>query len=226
MEIIATVKPSHTHRFEIKNGGVGTCACGEMRKYVGDGKDSVMQIIKAGDPNYRDSKPVAADPPAAPVVKDAKLAAAKPIDKTARHEFYQKHKMEILGDIANLGRPATERKWKIPSGSMTGLKKAWASDWPWPEFNPVKKPSDKVSQGECPEKDAYETADLSKDQIDNISRRLKKPVVPAGKDEERPVSPANKNIVEYWRRRAELRNTGAAERVIMTLTADMLEAKR
>lgn len=40
-------------------------------------------------------------------------------------EFYDSHKKEILSDIADTGRPKTQKKWQLPSPTLTGLLKRW-----------------------------------------------------------------------------------------------------
>jgi len=41
------------------------------------------------------------------------------------HRFYEEHKVEILQDIAELGRPAATKKWMIPASTLSLLLKCW-----------------------------------------------------------------------------------------------------
>jgi len=42
-----------------------------------------------------------------------------------RHKFYEENKENILNDVSNLGLKATRKKWRIPYGTWTGLKRRW-----------------------------------------------------------------------------------------------------
>ncbi|HUV52789.1 MAG TPA: hypothetical protein VMW64_06920 [Dehalococcoidia bacterium] len=42
-----------------------------------------------------------------------------------KHRHYEKHKEEILADLRSTGRPATRKKWNIPSGTMGQLEERW-----------------------------------------------------------------------------------------------------
>jgi len=44
-----------------------------------------------------------------------------------KHRHYEEHKEEILADLRSIGRPATRKKWKIPSGTMGALEERWLS---------------------------------------------------------------------------------------------------
>lgn len=43
----------------------------------------------------------------------------------AKHDYYEKHKDEILNDLKVLGRKATKEKWKLPPSTLTTLLSRW-----------------------------------------------------------------------------------------------------
>jgi hypothetical protein len=45
-----------------------------------------------------------------------------------RHKFYEDNKQSILSDVQSIGRPATSRKWGIPSGSLSLLLYRWGKE--------------------------------------------------------------------------------------------------
>jgi hypothetical protein len=51
-----------------------------------------------------------------------------------RHKFYEDNKQSILADVQSIGRPATCRKWSIPSGSLSLLLDRWKTKSKSPEY--------------------------------------------------------------------------------------------
>jgi len=49
----------------------------------------------------------------------------KGVSNMAKHNYYEEHKEEILADLRSIGRPATRKKWNIPSGTMGQLEGNW-----------------------------------------------------------------------------------------------------
>jgi len=71
--------------------------------------------------------------------------------RTELHRFYEEHKTEILRDIAELGRPATLKKWQIPSTTMFSLLKSWLGS----HESPAPVPAAPSSNGKLPELPAF-----------------------------------------------------------------------
>ena len=42
-----------------------------------------------------------------------------------KHRYYEANKEKILTDLRSIGRPATRKKWSIPSGTLSQLEKKW-----------------------------------------------------------------------------------------------------
>ncbi len=170
---------THVHNYFIDNLNKGTCNCGRIVKYHNDDTDTKKwwtEVLAKGDPNYINSeqsllKPaekltetftvtVPADPPAAMPVK-----VIPPTEYKEYHAWLGTHRAEIISDLNSLGRGKAGAKWGITRRSMGQLilaEKRRAD-------KPVKTTTKVIAE---PHKDAYETADLEKDQIDDISRRL------------------------------------------------------
>ena len=47
------------------------------------------------------------------------------ISNMEKHQRYEEHKEEILADLRSIGRPATRKKWNIPSGTLSQLEIRW-----------------------------------------------------------------------------------------------------
>lgn len=121
----ASVK--HIHNFKIefnrKTGNQeGTCLCGEVREYVGSGKDSTFVVLKAGSLDYADPEPKVISP--ASNLLEGEIPT-KPKTIRAIAMYYEQNKDRILADMEKLGVTQARKRWAIPPGTWTGLKRRW-----------------------------------------------------------------------------------------------------
>jgi len=101
---------THTHIFQIDSHNIGTCSlCGEVRQFPWE-KGSPVIVLKKGDSGIKQV-----------LEKEDDMV----INNFEKHRDYEEHKEEILADLRSIGRPATRKKWNIPSGTMSQLEKRW-----------------------------------------------------------------------------------------------------
>ena len=100
----------HTHIFQIDSHNIGTCSlCGEVRQFPWE-EGSPVIVLKKADSSIKQI-----------LEKEDDMAT----NNFEKRRDYEEHKEEILADLRSMGRPATRKKWKIPSGTMTLLEKRW-----------------------------------------------------------------------------------------------------
>jgi hypothetical protein len=98
------------HHFNVDNHNVGTCSlCGEVRQFPLE-KGGEVVVLKAGRPPAKPGRP-----------KRNRTWT----DIHERKRYYESHRDEIVRDLLTLGRPATLKKWGIPTSTITGLEKRW-----------------------------------------------------------------------------------------------------
>ena len=130
--VTAAPPKTHAHRFEIiKNRG--TCKCGEIREYTGEGRDSTFRVIQPGEQDFKDSpgQPVtnpvekltetvtreetpvikAQIVPPKPETVPASTKLSPPSTPYARMKWIKEHREEILADFVKMGRQTTQDKW-------------------------------------------------------------------------------------------------------------------
>lgn len=104
---------THAHIWQINSHNVGVCSlCGEVKQFPWDGREPTT-VLKRGNLSINQVK--------TSQVKEEHVT----ISNMEKHQRYEEHKEELLADHRNIGRPATRKKWKIPSGTMGELEKRW-----------------------------------------------------------------------------------------------------
>jgi hypothetical protein len=210
--VMASIIPKHVHNFDmVKNRG--TCKCGEIRDFItGENlKDSKVEIIQHGNPNYQVNHPAIKD--SNPAKLEGNIPNNTPEAKhrggaqtLGKHKFIESHKAEIIKDVETMGSTAALKKWGIsPSGWHT-IRKRWG-------VGKFKKPT------QIPEATTFpiRPSDYVLARLEAIEELNKNPK-PA------QVNSTIKYLVDYWRKRAANKNTSDSERVLMVMTADALEA--
>jgi len=102
---------THVHIWQIDRHNIGTCKCGEVRQFPWDGRGPTT-VLKKGNPSIKQ-------------VSEQEEHMA--ISNMEKHSFYEQQKEQILADLRSIGRPATRKKWSIPSGTMSQLEGRWIS---------------------------------------------------------------------------------------------------
>jgi len=210
--VTAAPRKLHVHIWEIDNHGKAACKCGEIRQYnqATNMKENSFTVLKAGDPAYKDPPGTAA--PFSQINKPAQTLTEKLTEKpaathpaAANLQPAPKHKG---GDMYSRHKYYEGNKAAILKSIETiGLKKTM-------EYFGIK-PSSWVYIKRRWEGKATHV----------IHSKPERQVVP----EEKVESTAPKNplpasyLIDYWRKRAALKSTGASEAVIMHMTADALE---
>jgi len=101
---------THIHIWQIDKHNIGTCSlCGEVRQFPWDGRGPIT-VLKKGNPSINQ------------VLEQEEHMTISNMEK---HRHYEEHKEEILADLRSIGRPATHKKWSIPTGTMTALEIRW-----------------------------------------------------------------------------------------------------
>ena len=131
-------RKTHTHKETVAHG-IGKCACGRVVKYIDDGKNSRMEIINPGDPNYVDPpapiSPFSHDKPerifapgtdvlptitpAAPIL-EKKSGAGGGYKNRERHKYYEDNREKIVADIKEMGLKKALLHWEIPPSTWSG----------------------------------------------------------------------------------------------------------
>jgi len=101
---------THVHIWQINSHNVGVCSlCGEVKQFPWDGRGPTT-VLKKGNPSIN---------------QVSEQEEHMTISNMEKHQRYEEHKEEILADLRSIGRPATRKKWKIPSGTMGLLEERW-----------------------------------------------------------------------------------------------------
>jgi len=101
---------THVHIWQINSHNVGVCSlCGEVKQFPWDGRGPTT-VLKKGNLSIKQ------------VSEQEESMATSNMEK---HRHYEEHKEEILADLRSIGRPATRKKWSIPSGTMGALEERW-----------------------------------------------------------------------------------------------------
>ncbi|HUV46315.1 MAG TPA: hypothetical protein VMW45_04535 [Dehalococcoidia bacterium] len=79
---------------------IGTCDCGQVRKYDPEGHDKPV-ILQKGNAD---------------------------MNKGELHRYFNTNKEQILADARALGQIASRKKWGIKSSTWVGLMKRWVPD--------------------------------------------------------------------------------------------------
>lgn len=95
------------HRWNIDSHNIGTCSkCGEVRQFPWE--KGISTVLKRGNLSIN---------------KEPHQE-----ERMNRHRYYEQYKEKIIADLCAIGRAATRKKWKIPSGgTLNGLEKRWLS---------------------------------------------------------------------------------------------------
>ncbi len=123
MPEVTPVAGGHIHKFEIVKD-IGTCACGEKRRYIIEGRESRFEVLQKGDINYRDNSKLRTDPPAA-VKQPLQEVPPKPRKRDEFAQYWEDNKAAIITDLKQLGPTKMTFKWGIGGATWINLKKKW-----------------------------------------------------------------------------------------------------
>lgn len=98
------------HEWKIDSHNVGTCSlCGEVRQFpMEKGQEPVT--LKPGKPPAKRGRPK----------RNRTWTGIR-----EKHEYYELHRESIVRDLLAIGRPATLKKWGIPTSTITTLERRW-----------------------------------------------------------------------------------------------------
>ena len=99
------------HKFQVDGKNVGTCSkCGEVVQYPYDKSEPV--VLKKGS---------------LPGKKFTRKSSTR-INNFQRHRYYEDNKAAIIADFFKLDREAVQKKWGIPSPTLSYLAKRWLTE--------------------------------------------------------------------------------------------------
>jgi hypothetical protein len=227
--MVTSVPVKQGHCFTIEKE-IGTCLCGEKRKYIqaNNPKENHFEVLQVGDPNYDHSKyrpftlhqdGISGPPghiPAPPV-----LSHPIPImtDVHSKHNFYTEHTKEIIEDCQKLGKRATRLKWKIVTSTLNRLLDDNGIKRPHRPLlrKPVEAPAAIRTDPKIPD-----TAEYTEGYLKGYQEALKANPVDKANN---PLTDTLNSIIDYWRNQSEATNL-CEERLVIDLTADLLESYR
>ena len=134
--MVTAAAKQHAHKFEVDSKGRATCKCGEVREYIGYGKDATVKVIQAGDPNYRDRKPLLEDR-TDEIINELTSGATKPAENIQVNipprpskrkdiwKYFDSNKDQILKDYEDLKLMEFYERWRLNSNVWLKIKKRW-----------------------------------------------------------------------------------------------------
>jgi hypothetical protein len=130
-----------THpKWTIDSQNIGTCTnpdCQEQRQFPLSSRDQVVilreskcnsQIREGKKPTIQEDKETIIQENKETVKQEKESdmkTTGKKVTRLERHQYYEKHKKDIITDLLSLGRTATSKKWNIPTSSLFVLLNRW-----------------------------------------------------------------------------------------------------